>query len=157
MEPKKIYEVLLEKFGSKIKQFVEATFPPTIIVESDTIFEVLSFLKTNNELNFSSLLCLSGVDLKEQNKMAVVYHLYSMRHKHKIAIKVELDRNNPHLPTVEKVWRGANWYEREAYDLFGIMFDGHSDLRRILMPDDWEGYPMRKDYVFPKQYHTWDV
>jgi len=70
---------------------------------------------------------------------------------------VEVDRNEPHVPTVEGVWATANWYEREAYDLFGIIFDGHSDLRRILMPDDWEGYPMRKDYVYPKKYHTWDV
>ncbi|MGB9735170.1 MAG: NADH-quinone oxidoreductase subunit C [bacterium] len=157
MESKKIYEILSEKFTGKIKQFIETTFPRTIIVEADAIVDICSFLKKEDDLDFKSLLCLSGVDLKEQGKMAVVYHLYSMRHKHKIAIKVEVDRNNPHLPTVEGVWRGANWYEREAYDLFGIIFDGHSDLRRILMPDDWEGYPMRKDYVYPKRYHTWDV
>ncbi len=157
MEPKQIYEILSGKFNGKIKQFVENTFPPSVIVEPDSVVDVCRFLKTEESMDFKSLICLSGVDLKEQGKMAVVYHLGSMNHKHKIAIKVELDRNNPHVQTVESVWPGANWYEREAYDLLGIIFDGHSDLRRILMPEDWEGHPMRKDYVYPKQYHTWDV
>jgi NADH (or F420H2) dehydrogenase, subunit C len=157
MEPKGIYDILSKTFGSKIKQFLENTFPPTIIVESSAIVDVCKFLKNEEGLNFTSLMCLSGVDLKDQGKMAVVYHLFSITHRHKIALKVEVDRNEPHVPTVEGVWATANWYEREAYDLFGIIFDGHSDLRRILMPDDWEGYPMRKDYVYPKKYHTWDV
>ncbi len=157
MDPKKIYEILSEKFSGKIKQFMDNTFPPSVIVEPDAIVDVCRFLKMEDDMDFKSLMCLSGVDLKDQGKMTVVYHLNSMKHKHKITIKVELDRNNPHVQTVELVWPGANFYEREAYDLFGIVFDGHSDLRRILMPEDWEGHPMRKDYVYPKQYHTWDV
>jgi NADH-quinone oxidoreductase subunit C len=157
MEPKKIYEILSEKFSGKIKQFAENTFPPSLLVEPDAIADVCRFLKMEDDMDFKSLMCLSGVDLKDQGKMAVVYHLNSMKHKHKITVKVELDRNNPHVQTVELVWPGANFYEREAYDLFGIVFDGHSDLRRILMPEDWEGHPMRKDYVYPKRYHTWDV
>ena len=157
MEPMKIYGALSEKFGGKIKQFVETTFPPTVLVEADAVADVCRFLKEEDGLDFTSLMCLSGVDLKEQGKMAVVYHLHSMKRKHKITIKVELDRNNPHVQTVEQVWPGANWYEREAYDLLGIVFDGHSDLRRILLPEDWEGHPLRKDYVYPKRYHTWDV
>ncbi len=157
MEPKKIYAILSEKFSGKIKQFAENTFPPSVLVEPDAIADVCRFLKMEDDMDFKSLMCLSGVDLKDQGKMAVVYHLNSMKHKHKITVKVELDRNNPHVQTVELVWPGANFYEREAYDLFGIVFDGHSDLRRILMPEDWEGHPMRKDYVYPKRYHTWDV
>ena len=157
MEPKKIYGILSEKFGGKIKQFLESTLPPTVLVETDAIADVCRFLKEEDGMDFTSLMCLSGVDLKEQGKMAVVYHLHSMKLKHKITIKVELDRNNPHVQTVEQVWPGANWYEREAYDLLGIVFDGHSDLRRILLPEDWEGHPLRKDYVYPKRYHTWDV
>ena len=157
MEPNKIYGILSEKFGGKIKQFVESTLPPSVLVETDAITDVCRFLKEEDGMDFTSLMCLSGVDLKDQGKMAVVYHLHSMKQKHKITIKVELDRNNPHVQTVEQIWPGANWYEREAYDLLGIVFDGHSDLRRILLPEDWEGHPLRKDYVYPKRYHTWDV
>ena len=157
MEPNKIYGILSEKFGGKIKQFVESTLPPSVFVETGAITDVCRFLKEEDGLDFTSLMCLSGVDLKDQGKMAVVYHLHSMKQKHKITIKVELDRNNPHVQTVEQIWPGANWYEREAYDLLGIVFDGHSDLRRILLPEDWEGHPLRKDYVYPKRYHTWDV
>ncbi len=157
MEPKKIYDVLSEKFSGRILQYVESTFPPSVVVDPAAIVEVCVFLKTAPEMDFTSFLCLSGVDLKEQGKMAVVYHLASMKQNHTMALKVELDRNNPHVRTVEQVWPGANWFEREAFDLLGIVFDGHSDLRRILMPEDWEGHPLRKDYVYPKQYHTWDV
>ncbi len=157
MDAKQIYQTLSEKFTGRIKQFQENTHPASVVVESDAIVDICSFLKRETELEFTSMISLSGVDLKDQGKMLVIYHLGSIRHKHKIALKVELDRNNPHVPTVEKVWPGANWYEREAYDLYGIVFDNHSDLRRILLPDDWEGWPMRKDYVYPKRYHTWDV
>ncbi|MCL4557820.1 MAG: NADH-quinone oxidoreductase subunit C [Deltaproteobacteria bacterium] len=157
MEAKKIFDILSGKFGGSIQQLQESTFPPSVVVGSDAIVEVCDFLKKAEGLDFLSLVCLSGVDLKEQGRMTVVYHLGSMKHGHMIAIKVELDRSSPHVRTVEKVWPVANWYEREAYDMFGIVFDGHSDLRRILMPEDWEGHPMRKDYVYPKRYHTWDV
>ena len=152
-----MYDVLSEKFTGRIGQFAETTFPPSVIVVPEAIVDVCTFLKTAPDMEFTSLVCISGVDLKDQGKMSVVYHLGSMKHKHTLALKVELDRTNPHVRTVEQVWPGANWYEREAYDILGIVFDGHSDLRRILMPEDWDGYPLRKDYVYPKQYHTWDV
>jgi len=77
--------------------------------------------------------------------MEVVYHLFSYGHRHTFVLKVHLDREQPRVPTVEGVWGVANWHEREAYDLFGIVFEGHSDLRRILLPDDWVGWPLRKD------------
>jgi len=157
METKQIYQILSDKFGNKIKQFQENTFPASVVVETDAVVDVCDFLKHAQGLEFTSLMCLSGVDLKDQNKMAVVYNLSSMKHKHTITIKTEMERNNPHVATVEKIWAGANWYEREAYDLYGIIFDNHSDLRRILMPEDWEGNPMRKDYVYPKRYHGWEV
>ena len=87
---------------------------------------------------------LAGVDYKD--RIEVVYVLYSMTHKHRYTLKCRLPRENPRISTVESVWSVANWHEREAYDMFGIVFEGHSDLRRILCPDDWEGYPLRKDY-----------
>ena len=83
--------------------------------------------------------------------------LYSMKHHHRYTLKCRLPRENPAVHTVESVWGVANWHEREAFDMFGIVFEGHSDLRRILCPDDWEGYPLRKDYKFPKSYRDMPV
>ena len=89
--------------------------------------------------------------------MEVVYHLFSYEHRHKFVLKVHLPREGAHVPTVEGTWAVANWHEREAYDLFGIVFDGHSDLRRILLPDDWVGHPLRKDWVDPDFYNGMHV
>jgi NADH-quinone oxidoreductase subunit C len=83
----------------------------------------------------------------------VVYHLLSYRHRHAFVLKVEAARAAPVIPTVEVVWKAANWHEREVYDLFGVDFPGHPDLRRILLPDDWVGHPLRKDYQEAGGYH----
>ena len=96
-------------------------------------------------------MCLSGVDYKD--KFAVAYHLHSMKHRHAIGMKAFLPRETPSLPTVDDVWPAANFQEREAFDLFGIVFEGSKDLRRILLPEDWEGHPLRKDYKYPDFYH----
>ena len=89
-------------------------------------------------------MCLSGADYKD--RFEVVYHLYSMENKHKITLKATVDRNNPEIDSVAGIWATADWHERECYDLVGIKFIGHPDRRRILMPEDWEGHPLRKDY-----------
>ncbi|MFA6542090.1 MAG: NADH-quinone oxidoreductase subunit C, partial [Bacteroidota bacterium] len=86
-------------------------------------------------------------------KLGVTYHLYSMVHRHKFVLKVEVPTDAPNIPSVESVWKTANWHEREAFDMYGIQFSGHPDLRRILLPDDWEGYPLRKDYEVPEFYN----
>jgi NADH-quinone oxidoreductase subunit C len=91
------------------------------------------------------------VDYKE--KYAVAYHLHSLKHRHAIGMKVFLPRETPSLPTVDAVWPAANFQEREVFDLFGIAFEGSKDLRRILLPEDWEGHPLRKDYKYPDFYH----
>ena len=98
---------------------------------------------------------LGGADYKD--RIEVVYVLYSMKHHHRYTLKCRLPREAPSVHSVEAVWGVANWHEREAYDMFGINFEGHSDLRRILCPDDWEGYPLRKDYKFPKSYREMPV
>jgi len=96
-------------------------------------------------------MCLSGID--DGAKLGVVYNLHSMVHNHKITLKVELeDRETPRVPTVATLFGTADWHEREAYDMIGIVFEGHPDLRRILCPDDWEGYPLRKDYKVQQTY-----
>jgi NADH-quinone oxidoreductase subunit C len=106
-------------------------------------------------MQFDYLSCLSGVDLK--GKLAVVYQLYSMVKRHKITIRVEVSTENPSVPSVESIWRTANWHEREAFDLFGVIFTGHPDLRRILLPYDWDGHPLRKDYQVPEFYNGMKV
>jgi len=97
---------------------------------------------------------LTGLDNGvEKSTMEVLYHLYSIPYNHNIVMKVETDRGNPIVDTVSSVWRTADWHEREAYDMFGIKFNNHPDLRRILLPADWEGFPLRKDYQEQEYYH----
>lgn len=152
MEAQSIYQLLTEKFPLKIYELKHgATRQPFVRVSPEAIVEVSSYLKEAPELAFDSLMCLSAVDYPEN--FTVVYHLFSTKHLHKIAIKVKLPREDPRLPTVEGVWPAANWHEREAYDLMGIIFDNHSDLRRILLPEDWEGHTLKKDYQAPETYH----
>ena len=107
-------------------------------------------LRDDRKLRFNSLMCLSGLDLGEE--LQVVYHLFSIEHGHRMTVKVNVPKDKPNVPTVSKVWPTAGWHEREAFDLLGVVFDGHGDLRRILLPDDWVGHPLRKDYEFPKEH-----
>jgi NADH-quinone oxidoreductase subunit C len=110
-------------------------------------------LKTDAELKFDWLRCLSGIDYAADALVCVRYDLWSSEHRHTLAVKVYAPRTEPVVPSVAHLWATANWHEREAYDLVGITFDGHPELRRILLADDWEGHPLRKDYVFPRAYH----
>jgi NADH-quinone oxidoreductase subunit C len=159
MEPKSIHERLSAKLGDKITAANLEVASPFAVVAADAIVEVASFCKSDPDLAFDNLMCLSAVDYPKETppRMEVVYHLLSYRHDHTFALKVHLPREDPALATVEGVWGVANWHEREAYDMFGIVFTGHSDLRRILLPDDWVGYPLRKDWVDPDFYNGMHV
>lgn len=126
---------------------------PFIRVTPTAWRDVARVLREDPEFAFDALMCLSGVDYPKDNELEVVYHLYSFRHRHRIAIKIRVSRENPEVPSVADIWRTAEWHEREAYDMFGIRFTGHPDLRRILLPEDWEGYPLRKDYQVQAYYH----
>lgn len=108
-------------------------------------------LREEPPLAFDNLMCLSGVDTGKE--FWVVYHLYSFAHRHRLTVKVLLDRETPEVHTSTECWAGADLFEREAFDLYGIVFTQHRDLRRLLLPPDWVGYPMRKDYVPPEGYH----
>lgn len=125
---------------------------PNLRVDPQAVVEVCRYLRDEPDLKFEILSDLTGLDLPKENKIQVVYHIYSYSHRHQIVLKVDLPRENPQLPTMEGVWKVANWLEREAFDLFGIVFEGHTDLRRILLPEDWVGYPLRKDYVEQEEY-----
>lgn len=117
---------------------------PVVIIKPEAWFASAKLLKQHEELKLNYLRNVSGVD--QEKYLEVVYHLISLDTKHEYCVKVRTDRDQPSIPSVTPLWSTANWPEREIYDLLGIDFPGHPDLRRIMMPDDWEGYPLRKDY-----------
>lgn len=158
MTPQEIYTRLKDEFGESILSFEETVVDPFIVVAPESTADVGRYLAEDEALAFDFLMCLSGVDLSvKAEDLEVVYHLYSMTRRHSVVLKVIVHKENPRVPTVEQIWKTANWHERETYDLYGIVFDGHSDLQRILLPDDWEGHPLRKDYKEPDFYRSMRV
>lgn len=154
MNPQEIYQILSDKFGESVISFdTELAGDPSIQIAPTAISDVCQFLADTDTLAFDSLMCLSGVDLGvKEEVLSVVYHLHSMKHHHNVVLKTSVSKTDAHIPTVSHIWKTADWHEREAYDLYGILFEGHTDLRRILLPDDWEGFPLRKDYQEPDFY-----
>lgn len=159
MNFEEIKELLLSKFGPEaIIGEERAGLQPALLIEPSKITEVCLELRDNENTYFDFLACISGIDYGvETNRFGVVYNLTSIPYRTQLTLKVskEHDRNRedlPSFPSVVPVWRTAEWHEREAYDLVGIFFEGNPDLRRILLPDDWEGYPLRKDYVNAEYY-----
>lgn len=119
----------------------------TVIIRKDDIVRVATFLKDDPELGFDLLKDLSGVDMmRPEARFEVVYTLYSLKTRTYLRLKVKVEEENPVVPTVTGVWPGANWHERETFDMFGIKFSDHPDLRRLYMPEDFEHYPLRKDF-----------
>ena len=155
MDAKAIHDKLVGRFGDRVTGADLEAASPFATIATETIAEVAAFCKSEPELAFDNLMCLSGVDYPKADppRMEVVYHLLSYRHHHTFALKVHVPRESPSVPTVEGVWGVANFHERECWDLFGIAFAGHSDLRRILLPDDWDGHPLRKDWQDPDYYN----
>ncbi len=118
----------------------------THVVEARALRRLLSFLKSDAELQFNYLVDVLAVDYYDREpRFEVVYHLYSIPKKHRLRVKVRVRADEP-VPTVSDLWQGADWPEREAFDMFGIVFEGHPNLKRIYLPQDWDGYPLRKDY-----------
>ena len=141
-----IHERLLARFGGDVGPLSEPKIDPFCVVKKERLVELCRFLKAEPGIELDFLEDLTAVDWPKRNVIEVVYHLVSYRHRHVFKMKVEADRAQPAVPTVEGVWKTANWFEREVYDLFGVDFPGHPDLRRIMLPDDWVGHPLRKDY-----------
>lgn len=164
-----IHADLKEKFSDMIGEMRRepaTTGTPYIIVEAEWIRDVCLYLRDDPKYLMNKLDLLSCVDFtlingqEYQGQLGVVYHLSSLqpvdaywRTLSRCALRVYTPIDNPHVPSVARVWRDADWHEREGFDMYGIIFDGHTDLRRILLPDDWEGYPLRKDYVTPEYYN----
>jgi NADH-quinone oxidoreductase subunit C len=153
MNHQEMFQKITSRFGNSIVESKsEGVIDPYIKVNASAIMEVATFLRDDAGLQFDFLMCLSGVDYGK-DVIGVVYNLFSMTHRHKMTLKTEVTRTAPEVPSVTHIWPSANWHEREAFDLIGIVFKGHPDLRRILLPDDWEGHPLRKDYKVPEFYH----
>lgn len=154
-----IKSLLVTKFGSDVIIGEEINgLQPALLIQPDRIAEVCLELRNNPETYFDFLSSLSGVDYGvEAGKFGVVYHLASIPYKTQLTLKISKENNRdladlPSFPSICSVYRSADWHEREAYDMLGIFFEGHPDLRRILMPDDWEGFPLRKDYKNAEYY-----
>lgn len=153
MTSNEIVKVISDKFGARVLQSFPDDKHPRVHIDAKDWRDVAQFVHADPRLKLDWLQDLAGVDYVADGKMACVYDLYSFDHKHAFAVKVFCPRDNPAIPSVMDLWPAADWQEREAYDMLGITFPGHSDLRRILCADDWEGFPLRKDYVFPREYH----
>ena len=177
MEFADIHRLLVEQFGDAVTGARADGPEPLIEIAPARIVDVARFLRDDPRLDFALLMCLSSVDWDgydatgkgksvailgyradgtpetseraASGELAVVYHLYSYTHRHKVTLSARLPRVEPALPTVSEIWPTAAWHEREAWDLMGVVFHGHPDLRRILLEDGWVGHPLRKDYAMP--------
>jgi NADH-quinone oxidoreductase subunit C len=152
MEASAIFERLEKQFPGNVRDFNGDAPEPYLLVDAGAIVDACRFLRDDSELNFEVLSDQTAVDWPKEEKIQLVYHLYSYASRHQIVLKVDLPRDNAKIVTVENIWKIANWFEREIFDLFGVIFEGHSDLRRILLPEDWVGHPLRKDYIEQEEY-----
>ncbi len=142
-----VIQKLKQQFPESVQATVEYRGDLTIQVARGDIVRVCTFLKTDGELSFDMVIDLLGVDMyRPEGRFEVVYILYSLKNKRYLRLKVLVEEDDPVVDTVSTVWAGAGWHEREVYDMFGIRFEGHPDLRRMYLPDEFEYFPLRKDF-----------
>jgi len=148
-----------EKFSQEVIETHTFRGDETVIIRSNALRAVAQFLKETPELDFNFLMDLTAVDylnfadgqIKREARFEVVYHFYSLKHNHRLRLKVPIEEKHPEIDTISDLWPSANWYEREVWDMFGIQFQGHPNLKRILMYEEFQGHPLRKDYPFNKR------
>ena len=155
----------MNNLPAPLRQLLENQFSLTtdpndsLLVSAEQLIEVCQFLRDDDRLFFDFLACITAIDNGLViNTMEVIYSLTSIPYNHNLNLRVMLPRNAPgqplpQIPTVSHIWRTADWHEREAFDLLGITFTNHPDMRRILLPEDWPGHPLRRDYQEPERYH----
>lgn len=156
MSFEEIKQIVISYFGENTFTVANTkSYQPILQVPTNLLLEVCSFLYSDERLYFDYLACLTGIDNGiDKGTIDVVYNLTSIPYQRNLTIKVTIPRQvHSTVPTVSSIWKTADWHEREAYDLLGIHFEGHTDLRRILLPNDWQGYPLRKDYQEQEFYH----
>ena len=146
-----IAELIIQQFPEDINK--DLSSEGHIQIHPKNWMAIAKYLRDDPACLFDSLQCITGVDLGEESDLEVRYNLHSMTHPHAIEVRITCSRNNAKVPSVESIWRIGDWFERETYDMYGIEFDGHRDLSRILLPEDWEGWPLRKDYDVQETYH----
>jgi len=181
MTPAEIHAYIVERMPEAVTGFDGEAAQPAILVDRESLLELALFLRDDEALRFDRLLVISGIDwegydengkgkhrkiaqYEEDGKpgdpgapgtgdLGLIWFLHSMDHRHAITLKARMPRDDAHVPSVSPVWPTASWLERETFDFYGIDFTGHADLRRILLPEDWEGHPLLKDYAMPARYH----
>ena len=151
MDSEQIAKMIEEKFSGQVLGTMTYAGQVSVMLRKDRIKDTCLYLRDEPLLKMDHLADLAAVDYSAYPgdsgpRFEVVYNLISTVYRHRIRLKVRLPEEDPRIDTVASVWHTANWHEREAYDLMGITFDGHPDLRRILLPEDWEGHPLRKEY-----------
>ena len=149
----KIIDIINKKFKDSILYEENSNY---ILIDNPSNWKLIAdYLFQNNNLKFDYLMSLSGYDLTN-DKVGVAYNFYSTKLKHYLEVRIEVD-SNIEIPSVAELWRTANWHEREAYDLLGLKFSNHPDMKRILLPEDWDGHPLKKDYKTPEFYNGMPV
>jgi len=151
MDPLQIAKMIEEKFTGQVLGTVSYADQVGVLLKKDMIKDICAYLHDEPSLKMDHLADLTAVDFSTYPgdtgaRFEVVYNLISTVYRHRIRLKVRVPENDPRIDSVSSVWNTANWHERETYDLMGVRFDGHPDLRRILLPEDWEGHPLRKEY-----------
>jgi NADH-quinone oxidoreductase subunit C len=151
MDPLQIAKMIEEKFAGQVVGTESYVGQVGVMLRKDNIKDICLFLRDEPSLKMDHLSDLTAVDFSRYPgdtgpRFEVVYNLISTEHHHRIRLKVRVPEEDPRIDSVSSIWQTANWHERETYDLMGITFDGHPDLRRILLPEDWEGHPLRKEY-----------
>lgn len=148
----KVINLFKEKFSEVIVDSHEQHGDETILVKKESLFEILKFAKENENLKFDSMMDICGVDyLGQTPRFEVVYHLYSIALNHRIRIKVRVSEEDCVVPSVISLWKSADWFERETWEMFGVKFEGHPELKPLLLFEGFEGHPLRKDYPIEKR------
>jgi len=157
MDGQSILRRLTATFGDRIAESHDHPGDPTAVVERSAVLDVLRFCRDDPEIRFDVLMDLTAVDYLRYPgrefgpRFEVVYHLYSLPHNHRVRLKVRVEEDDAQVPSAVGLWPIANWFEREVWDMFGIRFDDHPDLRRLLMYEEFQGHPLRKDYPVSKR------
>ena len=152
MTPIQIAELIAQSFPTQVTRSLPLDKHPRIEAPAEHWRSIARFLRNDQRLDFDWLACLTAIDYPTDRKLCVSYDFFSTTHLHRFAVKVFTPRSEARIPSVMDLWPAADWHEREAFDLMGIDFTGRANLTRILLPDDWVGHPLRKDYVYPAEY-----